>query len=523
MATIAQTLEKRALHSKKPLLIFGVGLASLLYLLGLLYYSQVRAVDGDEGYYITAARLVWEGKLPYRDFAYPQAPLLPYVYSWIWGVHPRSLLAMRLFSVVCGAIAVSLWGVALLSVKKLPPKVALATFAIVLLNPYWVSWNVVVKTFAVANLLATIAVICLYLALHTGRTKWFFIAALALGACACVRGLYLLLPAAVLFCLFYLECRARELTFPKSLAFLAGAVCGMLPMVFSFVGDPRAFLFNNVQYHHLLFSQATLRYTIHMYLLLIFNLFYPFRTMAAHYFTVEMVLAILGGLSFLKLCKTQAAPYDGKDYLFLRLTFLMLVVYLVTIGMSLIPAPDQYFNSPLLPFLIPFIAEGIRVTFRSSTKWVLTLAILMPIFSFYEVKTGAVEWAGYPWAALASYQRVTQAIEANSNPEDVVLSLWPGYVFESGRQYFQGAEDHFNYAIAKRISPEARSRYHVIFSDEITQAVSSRAVTLLVTDPNIWHYDALLSPQELKAFRSVVNTNYERVDVIDGVEVYRRR
>jgi len=159
-ASIAQPLEKQGLDSRRHLLFVGITFASLVYLLGLIYYAQTRPVDGDEGYYVSAARLVWEGKIPYRDFAYPQAPLLPYIYSWIWAVHQRSLLAMRFFSCACGAIAVFLWGVCLVSARKLPPRVALATFAIVLLNPYWVSWNVVVKTFAVANLLTTIAVIC---------------------------------------------------------------------------------------------------------------------------------------------------------------------------------------------------------------------------------------------------------------------------------------------------------------------------------------------------------------------------
>lgn len=123
-----------------------VTLLSLMYLAWLVHFAQVRPIDGDEGFYATAARLVWEGKTPYRDFFFQQAPLLPYLYSWIWAICPHSLLAMRYLSVACGGIAVWLWGVSLLSVKRLPITAALVTFAAVLLNPYWMSWNVVVKT-----------------------------------------------------------------------------------------------------------------------------------------------------------------------------------------------------------------------------------------------------------------------------------------------------------------------------------------------------------------------------------------
>lgn len=38
-------------------------------------------MNEDEGWYLYASRLVYEGRLPYRDFAFFQAPLLPYVYG----------------------------------------------------------------------------------------------------------------------------------------------------------------------------------------------------------------------------------------------------------------------------------------------------------------------------------------------------------------------------------------------------------------------------------------------------------
>jgi hypothetical protein len=39
------------------------------------------AVNQDEGWYLYAARLVKEGKLPYSDFFFTQGPALPFVYS----------------------------------------------------------------------------------------------------------------------------------------------------------------------------------------------------------------------------------------------------------------------------------------------------------------------------------------------------------------------------------------------------------------------------------------------------------
>jgi hypothetical protein len=47
------------------------------------FVAQRRFIDGDEGFYLLASRLVLEHKAPYLDFLYTQAPLLPYAYG-LW-------------------------------------------------------------------------------------------------------------------------------------------------------------------------------------------------------------------------------------------------------------------------------------------------------------------------------------------------------------------------------------------------------------------------------------------------------
>jgi hypothetical protein len=46
-----------------------------------LFIARHRLIDGDEGFYLMASRLVLEHKTPYLDFLYTQAPLLPYAYG----------------------------------------------------------------------------------------------------------------------------------------------------------------------------------------------------------------------------------------------------------------------------------------------------------------------------------------------------------------------------------------------------------------------------------------------------------
>ncbi len=503
----------------RPILVFVVVLVSLAYFIGLVHFAQIRALDGDEAYYITAARLVWEGKIPYTDFAYQQGISLPYIYSWIWAVHPRSLIAMRYLSSACGAIAVLFWGIWLLSARRFSSAVAFATFTVIVFNPYWVWWNVAVKTFAVANLLMSLALICLYVALQSEKAKWYFGAGLALGVCASVRSLYAPLVPFLLLWLLYKEWRSSSRDFTGTLLFVGGATGGVLPMIFSFAHDPQAFIFNNVSYRTLLSPHESLRHSVHVYLNNLISLLHH------TYFVATILLAIVGALSALSLLKLRHrrdSPYNREDYQYFQLTLLMLLVY-VAIASIPFPVFDQYFTSPLLPFLVVFIAEGLRVAFRFRMASVVLLAVLVPILFFRGIRGEAAEYGSAPSLQLSSFRNVTQVLEANSREDDVVLSIWPAYVFESGRRYFPGSENHFNYGVAYKISPAARMRFHVLSKDEVFQAISTGAVDVFIPSSSKYYLDDTMSPSELRAFHTALDANYVPVGGDDGVKVYRRR
>lgn len=504
---------------------------SLLYLAGLLCYASVRPIDGDEGFYTTAARLVWEGKTPYKDFFFQQAPLLPYLYSWIWAVHPRSLVAMRMFSAVCGGLEVLLLGLGLVSARRLPTKVALAAFAAVLLNPYSVSWNVVVKTFAVANLLTAVATICLYIALRSGRLHWFVITGAALGLCVSVRSLYGFVIPTIFLGVLYYEFRDAAQSHWKSFAFLIGSFIGGLPMVVSFLRDPKSFIFNNITYHHFdvgyMISGSgviTEGYQSAGHVAFVYFAMIGVRLLLFHpYSTIQLVLAIVGILSLSKIRRLRSgdSPYTESDLRYFHLALWMAVVYSVTL---LLPFPpyDQHFVSPLVPLLIPFVAEGLRVTFQVGRKRLIVLAIAAPILFGIEV---GKETARNSWHSVwqhSSYREATRIIEANSSPNDMVLSFWPGFVFESGRRYFPGLEDHFVFRIINKTTPEEKAHYHIPSKEQILRAIESREASVLVIHPWILEYYHDLSPSELDQFHDAVKTNYSLVGNIAKVEIYKR-
>ncbi len=70
-------LTPRSTRATSPRHLFGEELFLLvLLLLFFLQISSSRLVAGDEGFYTLATKLVSQGRVPYKDFFYPQMPLL---------------------------------------------------------------------------------------------------------------------------------------------------------------------------------------------------------------------------------------------------------------------------------------------------------------------------------------------------------------------------------------------------------------------------------------------------------------
>lgn len=103
----AETLQETAGRGARG---FALAVAALfvVYLVRALHLVHAGRVNQDEGWYLYAARLVYEGRLPYRDFAFFQAPLLPLVYGLPQQLFGAGLETGRLTSLVLGAATLAL-------------------------------------------------------------------------------------------------------------------------------------------------------------------------------------------------------------------------------------------------------------------------------------------------------------------------------------------------------------------------------------------------------------------------------
>ena len=62
----------------------------------------------DSGFYLYAAKLVYQGQIPYRDFFFVQPPLYPYIYGLVMKIAGVSILTARLTSMLFGIVTLIL-------------------------------------------------------------------------------------------------------------------------------------------------------------------------------------------------------------------------------------------------------------------------------------------------------------------------------------------------------------------------------------------------------------------------------
>ncbi len=484
----------------------------VLHLGAAAYLAVQRPIDGDEGYYAMATRLVAEGRTPYLDFFYPQAPLLPYVYAPVVALFGPRLLALRFLSVVGDGLLVLAWGLWLRG-RGLRPWQALVALVGVAASPGVLDWNVTVKTYALASLASVLGLIALHRGLTQGRgLRWWIGGGVALGLAASVRLLYAPLAVVPALVLVVGEGRAR---LRQAVAWLAGVALGGLPLVIALARDPDRFWFNNLRYHQLKFSENE---GLGAFGLAGRALAVLGHTLAGDPFlTIVLALAVWGAWSW-----RRAPAADGAR----RFEQIVAIGALTHLGVSLLPDPvqEQYMTATLAPLVLPLVAGGLARwptgTRRAAPPVVLALLLAMSGVTLARPRTGVPAAPDWKWDHFRS---VCRNITQLTRPGDTVLAFWPGYVFETGQRPLPGLENHFALGVAERLTTEQRHRYHVAGRAELVNAFASETPSLVVLGTWMYEVNNALDDKQTASVLDVFTAHYELVAQVGDVKLCLRR
>jgi hypothetical protein len=131
------------------------------------FYVERGQANADEGFYAYAASAVMHGSIPYRDFAYTQMPVLPYMQGAIMSFTGFGVRQQRWINACFAALTAAL-GMALWSRSKLHPLIGCTLILAWGLCKPLIYYDTIGKTYSLSALLLLAAGGCLWLKISPG-------------------------------------------------------------------------------------------------------------------------------------------------------------------------------------------------------------------------------------------------------------------------------------------------------------------------------------------------------------------
>lgn len=337
---------KNTAMAKLLLAAFSIG-----YALFSLAYCMAGPINHDEGWYLTAARLVGQGKILYRDFAFTQPPLLPYLYAIplriFDGGMPLGRAITMAFSLACFLLTVSI------ARRLAGTRAAVVAAGLSGLAGYQIWQFSVVKALAVPTFLALGSVY--FFVLDERKRRYAPYASVLLMILATATRITFL-PAAAVIGAYYLHeyWKRSDRREAVKIAFFGLAVTVALFAPFILMA-PRQILFDVVLFHNINLSRAAPSAILHRKLALCIEYFKFFPHV---------------GLMLVPAAIYTVKDFKSREFLCLHNKKLILfaVFLLVFLSQWLAGTAQKHYQSNVIPLLVILLASA-EAGLYEKAKW----------------------------------------------------------------------------------------------------------------------------------------------------------
>ncbi len=469
-----------------------------------------RLIDGDEGFYILAAKYVLEGKHPYLDFFYPQMPLLPYVYGFWMKIFGISWYSARCLSAVFAII------IGYLIFYYVSHALKRKDFGILALILYMLSgltlgWNTVVKTYALSTLFLFAAYLIQAASLHMSFEVRYFISGFFLGMAVNTRLFFI---AALPGLMFGFPNDTPQCPFFRRWLYLFfGIAIALLPNLFFIFSNSDAYYFGNIGFHAIRTDEGIIG-AIPQKIRIALGLIGISRTEWRTGF--QCAVLILFAIYHFISDRSEQKPADSTMYI---------AILLITVSLLPTPTYTQYFVV-IIPFLIVIAVFGIEnMLRRTDNKKQLSYIFIIIIVCYLTTSVGDIyrytvsgkDVAGISTAEnsinwqISTVRQVTAKIDEYNPKKNPVINCWPGYFVESESLALHGMENHFSMFVAPKLSEENRRKYNIISYKELEKILIHEEYPILLGN-------CFFSTDKLK--EQISNIGYVRTDKIYDSEIW---
>jgi hypothetical protein len=457
-----------------------------------------RTVEGDEGFYLAAAQRVADGMTLYKDFFFPQAPLMPLVFAVFSGWGMVSLTLLRFLSLAAGLLLTQ-QTYALVKEQTRDEAGAHAAAFLMAFSGMFLAWHSVFKPFAFVDLFLMLS--CRHLLRYEtgqgGRTQSALLSILFLSVAINFRSIFLLLLPAYLYLLIRSSRRHGHSVLALVRASALGLLLPSIPALLLFIKAPGNFWFDNLIFH-------IYREPITPFSALIVHKLTVFGKFLALPQTVMLLGALLGTWFVLKHGLVERSLLYRRS--------LLLAVLICAIYVLPTPVHLQYFQEAM-PYLIlsslpvftyVFRSESLMALRRSAS--ILYLAGALP-FVYLFILSPLPRNVRFE---LPELRKVISQIQNRSSAGDTLLSEWAGYPALSQRQQLPGTE-HVGFYFPLEVESDAYRRNHLVTNGDIVAALRQQRPKLIVVDYRVY-------PE----WQSTLDSNYHLASTVGETLLYER-
>ncbi len=446
-------------------------------------YILVGEVNEDEGWYLYAGKLVYQGNIPYSDFSYTQTPLLPYIYGGLQKLFGTSLLLGRITTGIFGLVALVLT----MAVAKIlsGERASLLAGAAIAVNPFVIYFMIITKTYSLSVMLITLSLLLVFKKGHERFNYPLSVACLAIAV-----GVRLTVLPVLVLTLIYIAIVKRKYLLRSATTSSLILASIFLPFI---ILDPKAAYFNVLGYHLARYNPQTPAELILGKIRALFELLIKFPFLLPFIFL---------GISFFLVprinCLWVSSKKDIRNYwphLLVFSSFASVFLIHFVPGGSL---PEyQVLNIPLAAIFAGWLFDewslDIKKSYKKSLLAMLVIGLLLfsfvgarPIHRVLDPRTSYINLSGNR-LPVHEVSEVGRFVKEHTTPDQLLFTTHTFLALEANRNVLEGMEMGI-FSFYPEWSTKKAKRYEVVNFEILKEYIRSRsAKALIITDTDFIH------------------------------------
>ncbi len=464
-------------HRFNSALFYTLFFTTCAILCGIYAFMAVfRYIDGDEGHFIFAAKLILAGKTVYTDFFYQQMPLMPYLYAgWFW-LTDVSWYSARFFTALLSVVSGLLlaWCV----YKELrKPYAALAALFLYAANTVIFVWFSTAKVHSLSFFLLIAGYALWRYAPGRQRGLLRFLVGVSIAFSLNIR-LMMLVVIPAFYLDLWLNKEIVQKRWTQAAYFTLGLLLGCSMDYYFLAVCPECFFFDNIGYHAIRSSAGFIA---------------DFQQKLEIFYELTGITLKYGFASFQQLCLTIAScVYFILMLREKRITLDMSILALLTL-VNLLPTPTflQYFSVTVPFMVIQSVILFVRLWPRIKASGVRVLSVAVTLLLCLAYAAAVHDTCiGFSFTAPANGEQTIDFMNTAAEYVDAInpqrrpfLADWPGFYVATESPEYPGLENNFGFEAAKEVSAEIRTECKLLHPKQLAFLLRNENMLVVVRDP----------------------------------------